>query len=564
MSTLASWGTLTMAKHSFKPGCFSQIFFYLGAYIIFSAWRTDYLIGILIAIPFIAVGVWLASSDRQKAMQDLDKLASWTLENALAAAKRGEPLPVTLYLRPFELTNRLIFSNPHMAPMMTPAYYSEQQTLDLETMVAEELMGSMPLIALGEPGEHIGAGRLLSTEEDWQQSIKTMAMAARRILILPSTNAGSKWELQWLLKAGQLGKCYFLMPPQPDQADTDMQQYWSNTTQRLKEIGIELPPYRAEGQIYTVDNQGHVTDSHHINLFLKDSIAKAIKALELRRINPVESDLTLIDNHENLIATPTGQSTKSAEKPSTTDNASIDRITVKPAWRKPTTVSYFLIAAVFIVLSIAFNSRDNSNKGTVEQFVPEHLKEHITPDYLDRLNKPPPAPTASELRPVMTSAGISMLVPGDWEQQTLDDLTGILVRPATGSLQCILYSIDFSGEPTNPDEFIAELDADTIADGLQEQLAEQFTNLPITVAVEVENLRFDAQVIDNTASINFLMQIVMSSTTGVSLRQETFAEGRRLLHNGLFVYAQCDMGLQPYTQYKELLRKMLDSIKFPD
>lgn len=548
-----------MAKPSFKPGWISQIFFYFGAYVIFSAWQSqrhgggiDYLTAFLISLPFFAIGSWLASRDRQQAMRDTNKLADWTLENALAAGNRGEPLPTMLYLRPFELTDQMHFKNPQPAGMMTPEYYSQDATLDLETLLAEELMMSTPLVALGEPGEHVGAGRLFSCEEDWRQSVQTMAHAVNRILILPSANAGTQWELQWLRNANLFGKCYFLMPPDPDNYDSDMAKYWSDTAKQLKEIGIDLPNYNPQGQIYTVDQHGHFDEGRSINLLVEGSFYDAINSLDSAR-----KERTQVDSSDVSIES---QQLGSAVSDIADDSSSI--VTPKPRWRKTRTVSYGFIAVGFILVSLLIEYGGEPKKTTrenlVREHVPEKLRESITTEYLERLDGPVSG-TLSPLELVTTSKGISMKAPADWEQQALTDSQGLLIRPTTGSLQCSLFSEDFPGEELDLEDFIAELDATTLSNGMRDIIASGLTGM--SAQVKVETVRFNTEISDGTATIDYLFKAEMGLTDR-SLRPISYSEGKRMLRGERFVAAQCDIGVQDYERQSGLVKRMLDSVEF--
>jgi hypothetical protein len=88
-----------------------------------------------------------------------------------------------------------------------------QKFLDLETLLAMALDAYAPLIVLGRPGEQVGAGRILTSEDAWQDDFHTLSSKALVIRLLPSTQPGTTWEMQTILKdASLLSKTVFLIP----------------------------------------------------------------------------------------------------------------------------------------------------------------------------------------------------------------------------------------------------------------------------------------------------------------------------------------------------------------
>jgi hypothetical protein len=82
--------------------------------------------------------------------------------------------------------------------------------------MVDQLEGlGIPVLALGTPGEQVGAGRIASTDETWQRGIWELATGARALLVLPATSAGTHWEIDRILHdSGLLRKASFLVPPE--------------------------------------------------------------------------------------------------------------------------------------------------------------------------------------------------------------------------------------------------------------------------------------------------------------------------------------------------------------
>ncbi|MET9634469.1 hypothetical protein ABZX92_44145 [Lentzea sp. NPDC006480] len=86
---------------------------------------------------------------------------------------------------------------------------------DFETMLAEAVEHVAPLIALGESGEQIGAGRVRTREEDWREVFTLLTTSAHTIYLMPSLRPGTQWELdQVLMTPDLLRRCVFVLPPE--------------------------------------------------------------------------------------------------------------------------------------------------------------------------------------------------------------------------------------------------------------------------------------------------------------------------------------------------------------
>ncbi|MDT7789017.1 MAG: hypothetical protein QOF58_7436, partial [Pseudonocardiales bacterium] len=86
---------------------------------------------------------------------------------------------------------------------------------DFETMLAEAVEHVAPLIALGESGEQIGAGRVRTREEDWREVFTLLTASAHTIYLMPSLRPGTQWELDQVLTTPDLlRRCVFVLPPE--------------------------------------------------------------------------------------------------------------------------------------------------------------------------------------------------------------------------------------------------------------------------------------------------------------------------------------------------------------
>ena len=85
---------------------------------------------------------------------------------------------------------------------------------DFETELADAVESQAQLVALGKPGEQIGAGRIESADDDWQAKFKELATRAVAIFLLPSLQPGTRAEIDAILSTDEwLAGTMFFVPP---------------------------------------------------------------------------------------------------------------------------------------------------------------------------------------------------------------------------------------------------------------------------------------------------------------------------------------------------------------
>ncbi len=93
---------------------------------------------------------------------------------------------------------------------------------DLETVFAEHLWPP-PLLGLGQPGEHFGAARLAvgeeaesklkADEEPWHEPIQRLMAHASGLIVVPSSQEGTLWEIQHLISSDYHSRTLYFLPP---------------------------------------------------------------------------------------------------------------------------------------------------------------------------------------------------------------------------------------------------------------------------------------------------------------------------------------------------------------
>ena len=195
---------------------------------------------------------------------------------ARAVTTKGRMPKYVLYLRTFSSTNKYVRNKPtDLSRGLIPALPSEHTELERE--IQKSLSGEGKLVALGKPGEHVGGGRMLSTETTWQDDVVLLLKFANWIVCVPSSEAGILWETQLLFDDQLLlPKTLFLMPPSenylwkknhrllslvhtPAIPETSSSKSWENMRACLLASNIMMPPYRETGCLFYMTSKSTVT-----------------------------------------------------------------------------------------------------------------------------------------------------------------------------------------------------------------------------------------------------------------------------------------------------------------
>jgi hypothetical protein len=170
------------------------------------------------------------------------------------------PAEFGLYLRAFMTTDKL-----HL------------KGFDLETVLAYSIAPTLPLVALGKPGEHLGAGRIQTTDEHWQEEILRLMQGARLILIIPSHRAGTLWEIATLQNGGFLDKTIFIMPPELDFHGGTFSDDWHKTVLAAKDAGVKFPGHIRAGAFFRLNANGGFAD---YSPFVSEEFLKEFEPME--------------------------------------------------------------------------------------------------------------------------------------------------------------------------------------------------------------------------------------------------------------------------------------------
>ncbi|MEN0060657.1 MAG: hypothetical protein AAGA48_00835 [Myxococcota bacterium] len=239
--------------------------------ILVTTFRTDafdgvirWVIGIVVPLGLLivagAIGTPLSRRRRVVQQARRDQRAS----ALLAEAQDGKPsIDYSLYLRAFASSGNLDGEAP--ADFMQAGFDPrsiEDRNLDLETLFAMVLEPEAPLVALGKPEEHEGAGRVETNDATWTESFRALARHALLIIIVPTPGRSLEWEVSWLQEHNVLSKCLFVMPPgKPSLSQRfDWKPEWDSIRSALKAKGLELPEHDHEGAMFVLGPNGQVVE----------------------------------------------------------------------------------------------------------------------------------------------------------------------------------------------------------------------------------------------------------------------------------------------------------------
>lgn len=192
----------------------------------------------------------------------------------LLEAHQGRP-HFSLFLRPFTVTGKISIKNPFASSTLWPTTFSEPRIIDLEEMLAQVFSNEAPLLGFGRPGEAIGAGRALVTDQEWKREIAKWMFFAELILIVPASSEGSEWEIRFIKEQNLLEKCIFVIPP-------DLLSLLATKALRMELLPIKVPPYDEKGSLYTVNSNGDILSVESLKVTTTNDLSSRIEKLAAR------------------------------------------------------------------------------------------------------------------------------------------------------------------------------------------------------------------------------------------------------------------------------------------
>jgi hypothetical protein len=205
-----------------------------------------------------------------------DKLAQYTIErmNTQFAAKKTKPF--VLYLRGFSMDNNLGDGRSTPVALIPPMHSRFQErkwaifnnegfdhliadllSEDAETLIHKACGSDFLLLALGKPGDAIGAGRIATPDKDWIEIFQAVAEKADVIVVVPASSSGTIAEIKYIVERSFLSKTVFIEPNKVrsfydsnfSSITNNYFQEWEKTRSLLAGI-IDFPPHAGVDQVF--------------------------------------------------------------------------------------------------------------------------------------------------------------------------------------------------------------------------------------------------------------------------------------------------------------------------
>ena len=204
-------------------------------------WGTNTFLPLAIVLIALALERSLRNGRLRKHQSRKDEVAG-EINATLAeqTSRQGsETEAFVLYLRTFGVTGKLSLGG-----------------VDFETAIAYNLAPMLPMIALGDPGEAVGAGRILTTDEHWKQEILRLVEHSSLIMLIPSSREGTMWEIATLKETNYFDKTIFAMPPEVPFDGGSYSSDWNEAAAALASWGLEIPPHYRDGLLFKLGADG--------------------------------------------------------------------------------------------------------------------------------------------------------------------------------------------------------------------------------------------------------------------------------------------------------------------
>lgn len=187
--------------------------------------------------------------------------------SVFAALQRGEKSgPYSLYLRPFASTN-VIGANVGIG--------MQAERIELEAQIERATRPIGPLIALGAPLEHIGAGRIQVGDDAWRAAIALLLKHAKLIVVLPSSRAGTLQEIGIILGSTLVTRTVLIDPPNLGSSKTYNHAIeWAKIQAAFKEASFHLPDEQRGGSLIFYGDSREPLLREHLQIDAEDRIER--------------------------------------------------------------------------------------------------------------------------------------------------------------------------------------------------------------------------------------------------------------------------------------------------
>jgi hypothetical protein len=281
-------------KSSYDASSFAKGFFLAAEWIKFIAWRVALLFGLVLSV-LLVIPPLVAGLGRLIHRHNQRQAHAWRTQRANSIVGQlddGQRPAYCLYLRPFLTSDALQIANSRFHRKYFPSmdrFFGRR--IDLETVLAMALeRKTYPLIAIGDTGFQVGAAKITTSDENWQEMFAKLANDAAAVVIVPLPRPSTLWELDHLIQSESLlRKTLFIMPMRMRSGVQErLEPLWHDMHVQLQQRGIIFPAFTARGAIFCMSDAGancHQIDSGEFDQdFLERVIAGTIHRKEIDTI----------------------------------------------------------------------------------------------------------------------------------------------------------------------------------------------------------------------------------------------------------------------------------------
>jgi|CXWL01.1.fsa_nt_gi hypothetical protein len=223
----------------------------------------------MLAILIGAIGVTVLATWAELYGQRARDLGANAVFEAL---QRGQtPRPYSLYLRPFASTNVI-------GGIVGVGMLAER--IELEAQIERATRRFGPLVALGAPLEHIGAGRIQVEEEAWRGAISALMAHAQLIIMLPSSHGGTLQEIAMILGSDLIKRTVMIDPPNLRKSSRfDPAAEWAKVRETFRAASYELPSDMRNGALLYFGGRRQPLLKERLDIDAEDRIERLFRRL---------------------------------------------------------------------------------------------------------------------------------------------------------------------------------------------------------------------------------------------------------------------------------------------
>ncbi|GJD66708.1 hypothetical protein [Methylobacterium frigidaeris] len=265
------------------------IFIYLGLFSIYivtfgprrhEADISIFLQSVGIGIALLSIGVLVVRLALKSNQRKADARTVYTFEQ-IANMEHGS---FSLFLRPFDISGIFVVRTESVLDLFAWNRYARPGIDALERVFADAYKPTSQLIGLGSRGELEFGLSTAGLVSEWQKKIQSGMDLAYHIILIPSANAGTLWEIGELKARNHFHKTILVMPPTCNpfiyKGAKRYAQIWAEAKEACREkYGIILPMYCDTGALFCIGAHYSCTKIIDFPIGSPRRVAKGINSL---------------------------------------------------------------------------------------------------------------------------------------------------------------------------------------------------------------------------------------------------------------------------------------------